>query len=775
MLFVKSVICLNCINKSYIDRFDEATAVNISATIEDVYFTNILNMEVEVTLLLHQRWFDFSLSNDAKTQEKAVGGQIWRPKITTIKGCLLSCNNNDDTQFWRGYGEEGNVLLSEKLTVKTKCTKNFRKYPFDSQVCELKFGTYRFPEDELKLRWETPSIEIQSSKFLNGFQIINVTTFIEKDLRVSGMFDALIDNILKQLNNFNENDKEAAFTYVKQHFRQDKLSLSTKKRKVRVGSRNSNAKKNKNILKCTICQEVKSTKIQYLKHLEGHIGTPITCRRCRKTFNNDASFQWHLSNLCSYRHKLLTNKYKCSQCPKEFWMQAHLYVHQIGHKRNNCSHCGLVFSKYINLKNHLKEQHNITLQKPSFKCKICTKSYVKRRSLYRHLGCHYKFVCLDCGCVSKTAEEHDNHLVTHKDDKPWKCVKCGDKFSRRQLYFNHLKRHDRYKCLTCKENFASQSHALRHKKHGHVVKGLEPRMYCPYCPSTFFRSLSLQIHLDKHRDKGTTLQCKFCVKSFQTPRQYFKHCLTTTHDENSPDKEFFVCEHCGKQFTKKHVFEKHLHRFHGQQLGPYSCNYCEYKTRFRPNLSRHLKLHFTKQNEYMCDHCGKYFSNVAVLNDHIKYVHKEEKLLHCTKCDKSFKRNSELNRHLHTHSDIRPYCCEMCPNTYKRISHLRRHEENAHGLAKKSNRIKRFLTNDDGRVVPVPVQSKTENLISNSSTTENNLYIQVLNKIPNGFDQVGNGSHYAEPSQEDGKLCTVIGSQVLSIILKANQTGHDAS
>ncbi|KAK4885663.1 hypothetical protein RN001_001934 [Aquatica leii] len=556
-------------------------------------------------------------------------------------------------------------------------------------------------------------------------------------------FKKQIDSILKQLNTFKKDDKQAAFNYVREHFSESSLSFSIRKRT--IGSKanhkyitpQTKKKKVQSYLKCKICEVVKTTKVQFLKHIEEHIEIPVTCRKCRKTFNSRYSFDWHLIHLCKNVQKTMSKKYKCLQCPKEFMLQTHLFLHQLSHKRNTCSQCGEVFTERINLIRHLLEIHNTKLKNLPFRCDQCLKSFVKQRSLFYHLQRHYKFVCMDCGTCSNTSHEHNNHVLTHKNQKPWQCIKCGDMFSRRQLYFNHLKQHDRYKCLTCKESFASQTHALKHRKNDHLVQGLEPRLHCPYCPSTFFRSLLLQMHLHKHRDEGTPLHCKFCNKFFQTPRQYLKHCLTTIHDKKSPENDFFVCEYCGKQFMKKHIFEKHLHRFHGEQLGPYTCTYCNYKTKFRPNLSRHLKLHFTKENQFICDHCGKYFSNEAVLRDHINYIHKEVKQFKCAKCDKCFKRKSELTRHLSAHSDLRPYCCEICSNTYKRISHLRRHEENAHGMCKQTNKVKRFVTTENGKVVPVSDNVKKGKQISNHtistkniSSTTDKLYFQVLNKIP---------------------------------------------
>lgn len=45
------------------------------------------------------------------------------------------------TQFWRGFGSEGNILYSENVVLKTVCSRNFKKYPFDAQKCFIKLGS----------------------------------------------------------------------------------------------------------------------------------------------------------------------------------------------------------------------------------------------------------------------------------------------------------------------------------------------------------------------------------------------------------------------------------------------------------------------------------------------------------------------------------------------------------------------------------------------------------------------------------------------------------
>lgn len=70
----------------------------------------------------------------------AVAGQIWKPMITNTKG-QNRIPNKDDTIFWRGFGDEGNILFSEKFQIEDSCTIDFHNFPFDSQFCKVKFGS----------------------------------------------------------------------------------------------------------------------------------------------------------------------------------------------------------------------------------------------------------------------------------------------------------------------------------------------------------------------------------------------------------------------------------------------------------------------------------------------------------------------------------------------------------------------------------------------------------------------------------------------------------
>lgn len=70
------------------------------------------------------------------------------------------------------------------------------------------------------------------------------------------------------------------------------------------------------MLKCKVCGVMKKTKLQFFEHLEMHVQTPISCLKCKRSFNGRLSFEWHLLNLCHIRKIITKRTYKCNECPQ---------------------------------------------------------------------------------------------------------------------------------------------------------------------------------------------------------------------------------------------------------------------------------------------------------------------------------------------------------------------------------------------------------------------------------------------------------------------------
>lgn len=541
-----------------------------------------------------------------------------------------------------------------------------------------------------------------------------------------------IEKMFETMHNLETGDRNEAIGYLHKCLKindnieneepEVKRKLKNKKR-VKVSPIRS-VKKPK--LKCRICDSLHQTKTSFLNHLETHVSTPISCKLCKRSFNNKTSFSCHSSLKMCRKRSISSKKYYCDQCPKIFRYIRQYGKHVEGHKRNNCTYCDVRITRRKDLALHLLTKHSIKLERSvMFKCHYCEKRYVKKQSLYHHLKQHVpdKIVCMECGNISDNSDALKEHSIKHIKDKPWNCPKCKENFSRRQQYLIHMKRSCRYKCITCEEYFAVKSLVLAHKHLGHVIQDVEPQIKCPKCPKAFQRRLALQIHMKKHSD-DKIMHCKYCNKNFRSPYLYFKHCATSKHEINSPETQPLVCEICGKLFMKKYRLDQHLIRVHANTKKMLTCQYCDHKTNSKTNMERHLSLHLEDKKDIICELCGKAFYNIVTLKDHISYMHRSQgKVFKCNQCDKAFKKNSELERHKTTHSSVRKHVCQLCGVTYKRSTHLRRHEETKHGAVTRNRRVQRLTKDSNGELVPVAPEKKAKKPEASTSTNQQILSI----------------------------------------------------
>ncbi|XP_056636002.1 gamma-aminobutyric acid receptor exp-1-like [Diorhabda sublineata] len=173
------------------------TIVTLSLTVEQIVIEDH-HLVLNVYMLVNENWLDPRLGPNDETRNRAVSGKIWDPKITNLCG-EQSNENLENTIFWRGYGD-GDVVLSKKMKIRNQCTTNLHNFPFDTQICEIKLGSYRFKEEEVVIKWKKiePVVILNEIKS-NEFYLENVSVNVVLDIRPTGNFSSgLVEFAIKR-------------------------------------------------------------------------------------------------------------------------------------------------------------------------------------------------------------------------------------------------------------------------------------------------------------------------------------------------------------------------------------------------------------------------------------------------------------------------------------------------------------------------------------------------------------------------------------------------
>ena len=199
-----------------------------------------------------------------------------------------------------------------------------------------------------------------------------------------------------------------------------------------------------------------------------------------------------------------------------------------------CQHCDESF-KFGNLVEHAKKEHKDLLE---------NNLVIRSKLVYQ---CH---ICPE-KCITK--EELDNHVKLHKEDTPQfsalplKCKLCEKTFTKKRYLTSHLRRHRKMlKCKLCPEVFTEKEsfiiHLKQHKK--------EKLFKCRYCEEVFAEKETLNVHLKEHAKKH--FFCKLCPASFRAESYFMSHLMK--HKGINP----FTCTKCPGKFTSERDLKIHL-------------------------------------------------------------------------------------------------------------------------------------------------------------------------------------------------------------------------
>jgi KRAB domain-containing zinc finger protein len=262
-----------------------------------------------------------------------------------------------------------------------------------------------------------------------------------------------------------------------------------------------------------------------------------------------------------------------------------------------------------------------------------------RMRLYKNSTQFSDFQCNICGFYFISKAALDAHTKIHLDPPQYQCGDCGKIFKRDSSFFTHLYNENckikEVGCKVCGLSYKSSLQLKKHRKVHHSGEYRVPWFHCEVCPEKF--------------------------KSYSAFKKHQESC-----------KKIFVCDHCGREFTKKSRIFQHI-RMHA--IHKVECKICHAFVSAR-SLPKHMMiLHDSKLKRIICDVCGKSFKKFYFKNH--RKIH-EVKKFECNLCDLKFISQGKLSFHMKYHENPDEFKCEICGIQKTTKGNLRIHKWRAH-------------------------------------------------------------------------------------------------
>ena len=277
------------------------------------------------------------------------------------------------------------------------------------------------------------------------------------------------------------------------------------------------------------------------------------------------------------------------------------------------------------------------------------------------------FACSECEYRGQSKLLLSRHWhYNHKEDRPaWVCKHCGCKFAgssglRRHIRRKHLEEdeiNDRERsiaCLKCPYRGKSEDDIAAHWKAMHDDS--DKIFHCKECSYKSKTKKGLRMHLKRVHKVGQK--------------------MTGDCSEYLKDEQKIIKDEA-QEISNSHFEEEEGEDEDGKNVTIFKCRDCDFRTKQRCKIRRHVDDRHLNPFQHVCYTCGKAFAEKKFLSEHVKRVHLDERV----SCDVCGFRGSnahlvKIHKLLKHEGYVQP--CPYCDKLYSDKTGCRDHVRREH-------------------------------------------------------------------------------------------------
>ena len=328
------------------------------------------------------------------------------------------------------------------------------------------------------------------------------------------------------------------------------------------------------------------------------------------------------------------------------------------------------------------------VEKSLVKCKFPGCDYRNKYpcGIKMHERVHYPeaerpYGCKLCKFRASLKSGLKRHLIVHSEETPYICsvVGCGFKSKHKGCLRSHKRRIHSSAVQEMNCSFEGCDFKTKHSLKQHIAgchsKTRARNIQCPMCSKRFFTTVLMQKHLCTHTNEKPW-RCSLCNFEAKWKEMLARH-EGACHGNfrRLSNVSFHKCTYC--DFTTRFRSGLNRHLISHSQDRPYVCTVpgCSFRAKMEYTLKNHMETHGSNQTQYPCRVGGCTFlaKNAGVLGYH--HLTKHSLPFPCVfpDCKARFSAEVALISHQRFHDPDRPHQCNSCLHRYKTTSELNNH------------------------------------------------------------------------------------------------------
>ncbi|XP_018418710.1 PREDICTED: gamma-aminobutyric acid receptor subunit alpha-5 [Nanorana parkeri] len=188
----------------YDNRLRPGLGERITQVKTDIYVTSFgpvsdTEMEYTIDVFFRQSWKDERLSFQGPMQRlplnNLLASKIWTPDTFFHNGKKSIAHNITTPNKLLRLEDDGTLLYTMRLTISAECPMQLEDFPMDAHACPLKFGSYAYPNSELRYEWtnltEKSVVVAPDGSRLNQYHLIGKTVGMENISTSTGEYTVM--------------------------------------------------------------------------------------------------------------------------------------------------------------------------------------------------------------------------------------------------------------------------------------------------------------------------------------------------------------------------------------------------------------------------------------------------------------------------------------------------------------------------------------------------------------------------------------------------------